>query len=184
MKADCVSYNFLLNLFEGELEQRQTKLVRFCDKIVKNKVKNIPMIAFDCRHSDCFYFGSPESDKHPGIRKSTLINFAIQTEDSKCLKAKTSTKMRCYHIAFFSKYEGNIGGLQSDLLLIREGRVIRHLCGCMDCCNPKHLKLGMANENQIDVGIHAALNACAILEDQTDYRKLLEILPKINFDMF
>lgn len=131
----------------------------------------------DCRHR-CFYFGTLDGEKGPGIRKSTVATLATSSKQT----SDNSTKIRCYHIAFFSKFVGDTAGLLDALKKIDEGQVIRHLCGCRSCTDPDHLTLGTAAENQNDRGIHLLLEAAWKTNPQMDYQILRLLLQNNKFD--
>nr|CAC38865.1 putative endonuclease [Naegleria morganensis] len=136
--------------------------------------------ALPCRHGDCWRFGSKDGDKHPGIRKSTVINHMCRYMSlDKKSDSKTSTKVRCYHISFVSRYKNKhvLFLLHLERLKNPEEYVIRHTCGCKDCCNPEHLKLGTKSDNEYDKGIHEYLQR--VYEScEEDYHEIVKLLKK------
>lgn len=176
MKEEKRTFNFLESMFEPE--SARENLVNFCsDYISQERMKNDKKL--DCRHK-CFYFGSIDGDKGPGIRKTTLVVSA----QSSIQTPSTSTKIRCYHLAFFSKFVNDIPGLEAALLKIGEGHVIRHLCGCINCTDPNHLELGTVADSVNDRGIHLLLEAAWNTNPQIDYQILKLLLQHNKFDQF
>lgn len=176
MKEAKRTFEFLKSLVEPDTTHEN--VVKFCSDLIKNEKKNQDQ-KLDCRH-ECFFFGSLEKRKHPGIRKSTLRSNA-------CLPKKSSdrtTKIRCYHIAFFSKFRDDLPGLANALKLIDKGYVIRHRCGCRNCSEPGHLFLGTHAENMNDRGIHFLLDKVSKSNSKTDLDTLRALLLKYKLDQF
>jgi hypothetical protein len=150
-------------------------MVQFCFDLISKKKNDDKKL--ECRHN-CFYFGTLEEDKGPGIRKSTVA------KEAKCQYSApdNSTKIRCYHIAFFSKFVGDLTGLKIALEKIDAGQVIRHLCGCRNCTDPDHLVLGTSADNMNDRGIHLLLEAAWKTNPQMDYLILRALLKHNKFD--
>ena len=178
MKKEKRTLKFLESLLKPESAHED--LVKFCLDYISEEEKKKNYKELDCRHIDCCYFGTLDGNKGPGVRKTTLAKAAkssIQTPHS-------STKIRSYHIAFFSKFSGDIDGLEAALRKIDRGQVIRHLCGCLNCTNPIHLELGTVADSFNDRGIHLLLETAWNSNSQKDFKYLMQFLGNNNFDQF
>lgn len=181
MKESKESYNFLVKLFRQYPEQQKNKMVNFCKLIVSSS--EFKKTHLDCRHGDCYSFGTVEKKKHPGIRKSRIESFLSEQGDVEFTPSTvSSTKLRCYHLSFFSTFANSIDDLDNALTDIDKGSVIRHVCGCTNCCFPPHLKLGTSADNLHDRGIHLLLKNAYDSGKKKVYRLLLKILKLLNFD--
>jgi len=174
--------NFSL-LFQPE--ERTTTFCEWCASFVDHARKKSRYI--NCRHSNtCWTFGSRDEKKHSGIRKTTLQNDILKYlgKEKQPVAGKTSTKTRSYFLSFFSKYvhqEDKMNVVLSNLNT--KEYVIRHLCGCKDCCEPTHLEIGTPNENINDRGVHNVLQEVYIAS-KVDYGEIISIFKKWDIKLF
>jgi hypothetical protein len=98
---------------------------------------------------------------------------------SQVVDSKVSTKVRCYHISFLSKYKDQYVLLYIHLDRLKNPNeyVIRHTCGCRDCCNPDHLVLGTKIDNEYDKGAHEYLQR-VFTNSPEDYESIVNLFNK------
>ncbi len=124
-----------------------------------------------CRHGDCYSFGTVDSSKNVSmIRKSTVENFFRGKLKLDLVDSSTSTKCRVHQLV-----ERLTGKRLEDTTL-----VVRHLCGCGECCNPKHLKAGTQGNNTRDTHVHYVYN---LLYDKDELDLLEQLKNTLDLDL-
>lgn len=155
-------------------------------------MKHAEWRAIDCRHGDCRFFGCVDGEKHAAVRKSTLASSMAKFFGIEFDTRAASTKCRSYHVAFISTFHHQSHGddhqshddLYSALrrLTEEEDWVVRHTCGCKNCCNPDHLALGTKAENEADKGVHAYLKRLHDI-NPGDAAEIVEILRRNDINI-
>ena len=136
-----------------------------------------------CIHKDCWWFGTNDNP-YPAIRQSTIENAMLKSKNQAKKPSKKSTKTKCYHISFLSKFKNDFEKLAIVLAKLEKGNEyeIRHVCGCGKCCNPNHLEIGTHVQNQLDKGIHFYLKKIA-KKSIEDYDSLIKIFKRNEIDL-
>jgi len=114
-----------------------------------------------CRHSTvspCFKMGTKDKGRNSHepaistIRKSTVDAWFVKDTGNtrkRRYPSSTSTKTKIHQIVARTLYQAD---------RVPQGQMVRHLCGCSECCNREHLKLGTAGENYEDQHYHHVFN--------------------------